>query len=219
MSLKRDLAALDRALAGNPAPQRSARSRIVRVIKIVDTRLYEEGPDGKWHPIPGSGSEHECARCGKAHEVHAEVQLSDGTHELVGTGCAARESMEAGEGERIQKAEAKAKRLARMRAELAGQTKWLAEYREATAAVYRLTPPAFEHGERPLPASGKMMRTLRVGDVEVWCPYGLDQERQDAATSTWYHKRMVKRGFERPPVDDTRRLHRQIAALEREVGR
>ena len=60
------------------------RSPIVKVLSVVDTRQYEEGSDGKFHPIPGSGSSRECDRCGREHEVHAQVELADRTTAVVG---------------------------------------------------------------------------------------------------------------------------------------
>ena len=51
--------------------------KIERILKVVDTRQYEEGPDDKWYPIVGSGHEHACARCGRMHEIHAIVLLND----------------------------------------------------------------------------------------------------------------------------------------------
>jgi len=60
---------------------------IIKILSVVDTREYEEGPDDKWYPIPGSGREHQCYRCGRLHEIHAEVLLDDEKIVVVGTGC------------------------------------------------------------------------------------------------------------------------------------
>ncbi len=68
--------------------------KIAKVIRVEDTRQWEEGPDDRWYPIPGSGIENNCGRCGRAHEVHATVQLEDDSQMIVGTGC-----MRADEGE------------------------------------------------------------------------------------------------------------------------
>jgi len=68
--------------------------KIERILKVVDTRQYEEGPDDKWYPIVGSGHEHACARCGRMHEIHAMVLLDDGNEAVVGTGCASKENTE-----------------------------------------------------------------------------------------------------------------------------
>ncbi len=61
--------------------------KIKRILSVEDTRQYEEGPDDKWYPIPGSGVVNQCARCGRDHEVHATVELENGTTIIVGTGC------------------------------------------------------------------------------------------------------------------------------------
>lgn len=62
----------------------------MKIIKVIDTRQYEEGPDDKWYPIPGSGESNVCARCDKTHEVHFYVEVDPGykTIEIVGGGCA-----------------------------------------------------------------------------------------------------------------------------------
>jgi hypothetical protein len=59
----------------------------MKILRIVDTREYEEAPSGKWVPIPGSGNQRECDRCGRLHEVHAYVETDDGRTMIVGTGC------------------------------------------------------------------------------------------------------------------------------------
>lgn len=58
----------------------------MKILKVIDTRSYEEIND-KWFPIPGSGEDNICARCGKSHEVHYYVEVS-GKTEIVGGGCA-----------------------------------------------------------------------------------------------------------------------------------
>lgn len=61
-----------------------------RIKKVVDTREYEEGPDERWYPIPESGTERDCDRCGKSHKVHVEVEdIDSGATHVVGSGCAA----------------------------------------------------------------------------------------------------------------------------------
>jgi hypothetical protein len=90
--------------------------KIIRILKVVDTRQYEEIGD-KWEPIPGSGDEHECSRCGRLHEIHALVELEDGDNAIVGTGC-----MKADEAEiqkRVKSMTSTAKTLRRNQAELA----------------------------------------------------------------------------------------------------
>ena len=102
-----------------PAP------RIVRVLEVEDTREYEEGPDGRFHPIPGSGNVRQCSRCGRDHEIHATVQLSDGATEIIGVGCARRENMDLDAAFRT--GEARAKRVRMLTFKLAADRKALAD--------------------------------------------------------------------------------------------
>lgn len=194
--------------------------RIVRVVRVEDTREWEEGPDERWHPIPGSGRAHECARCGKDHEVHAEVELSDGSHVIVGTGCAKADSLAI--ATQIKGLDAKAKRLARMQAELASQKRKLAAYREVQRRVAEMKPPPIERGEHLLP-SGKTVPMMRMGDVSFWMQFGeYDSPRELAdrkrgLLALWIARREREAGFSFPPrVDET--LARKIAGLERERG-
>lgn len=71
----------------------NATASIVRILSIRDTRAFEDGDHGM-RPIPGSGDARACDRCGRVHEIHARVELSDGTRATVGTGCMRGESME-----------------------------------------------------------------------------------------------------------------------------
>lgn len=60
------------------------------ILEVRDTRRYDvdfSGPDERWYPIPGSGLEHQCDRCGRIHEVHAHVIDATGRSGIVGTGC------------------------------------------------------------------------------------------------------------------------------------
>jgi len=64
----------------------------MKILKIEDTRDYEEGPNDRWIAIPGSGIENECGRCNKLHEVHVTIQDGEKVF-IVGTGCARKEDM------------------------------------------------------------------------------------------------------------------------------
>lgn len=61
--------------------------KIIKILRVEDTRQWEEIEDDRWIPIPGSGTEHQCSRCGRSHEIHATVLLEDGKEAIVGTGC------------------------------------------------------------------------------------------------------------------------------------
>ena len=132
---------------------------IIKVIKVVDTRTYEEGPDDKWHPIPGSGNVRQCDRCGKDHEIHAEVELEDGTHRIVGTGCSNHPSI----NKEITKLARKAatSKINQLKAE---KQKVLAEeYANAYALVEKMAPPAITESLRD-----DGIKVLHMGDVQVW---------------------------------------------------
>lgn len=106
---------------------------IVRVLEVEDTREYEEGPDGRFHPIPGSGNIRQCSRCRRDHEIHATVELSDGTTEIVGVGCARRENMDLDAAFRT--GEARAKRIRMLTFKLAAERKSLADLTRIAEAL------------------------------------------------------------------------------------
>ena len=68
--------------------------RIIEILNVCDTRDWEEVAEDKWVAIPGSGDPHVCDRCGRTHEVHAEVLCDDNTKMVVGTGCAKKDMAE-----------------------------------------------------------------------------------------------------------------------------
>ena len=72
----------------------AARPAIVKVLSIVDTREWIEGPDDRWIAVAGSGNARDCDRCGRSHEIHATVELSDRSTCIVGVGCAKAESLD-----------------------------------------------------------------------------------------------------------------------------
>lgn len=116
----------------------SARLAIVRIVAITDTRTYEEQGD-RWVPIPGSGDIRQCTRCHRDHEVHAEVELADGSSAVVGTGCAARETVHLAAA--FRSGEARAKRVKALRAELAKCEAAMARLEVARAIVAAMTVP------------------------------------------------------------------------------
>lgn len=70
--------------------------KITKIISVEDTRQWEEGPDDRWYPIPGSGIKNNCGRCGREHEVHAVVELENNSQMIVGTGCMKADEAEIG---------------------------------------------------------------------------------------------------------------------------
>lgn len=174
--------------------------KIIRIVAIRDTRTYEEMGD-RWVPIPGSGNEHECARCGRLHEVWAEVELEGGKNAIVGTGCADKADMAPELRAVARSGDRAAKRARALRAEIAALEPMVAKYREIAAWSERLPSPYIAettderghlvlvvdtqegHGEGHLFYSrqqveaswerDRMMRQAREDAVRTW--------RQDAA--------------------------------------
>lgn len=59
----------------------------MKILAVIDTREYIQGPDDKFFPVPGSGDLNICDRCGKGHEVHYHIEF-EGKEKVVGGGCA-----------------------------------------------------------------------------------------------------------------------------------
>lgn len=218
--LQTDIAALDRAVV-------AAAPRIVRVIRVVDTRVWEEGPDDRSHPIAGSGKEHECSRCHRMHEIHAEVELSDGTEQIVGTGCAARESMNI--AAQIRTAEAREKSVRRLRSQLAKNSHAIAAYQDAERQVAAMPRPPIVEGTAALSVgrdAGKQQPALYMGDECVWThlvrsPRDL-AERRETLARDWQDaqiRRILGVRYVSLPalVDEGRQLARKLARLEKSV--
>ncbi len=124
-------------------PLREGAPRIVKLLKIIDTRQTEivEGRYGveRSVPIPGSGTENECYRCGALHEVHAYVELEDGSQVVVGTGCARQEALDAGDqalARVISSADRRAKAIVALRAEIERMEPTVKAVEDAIQAAY-----------------------------------------------------------------------------------
>lgn len=108
---------------------------IVRVVAVHDTRDYVEDGD-RFVPVAGSGQAHDCDRCGRSHEVHATVELSDGTMATVGTSCAKGESLAVQSA--LSRGAARAKRAAGLQREAAALEAHIARYDRLNRAIDRL---------------------------------------------------------------------------------
>ena len=96
------------------------------VVSVVDTRTYVE-EDDRFVPVAGSGDPHNCDRCGRRHEVHANIVDATGQGGVVGVGCmdattsearrlstvAAREAKERARAQAASEAAAELERIAR----------------------------------------------------------------------------------------------------------
>lgn len=174
---------------------------IIEIVRVVDTREYIEDGD-RWIPIPGSGSENECARCGALHEIHATVRLEDGSLMIVGTSCARTESTEVRCG--LSRGASAAKRVASLGAELVAAQAQL----EHARAVYA------EVGALPLPEItsqpsrwGKGRTDYLMGDVYVAGWDARPELFNRELAELWRDKRAKERGV-------TRRIPAIEAAIE-----
>lgn len=199
--------------------------RIVKVLRVEDTRQWEEIEDDKWIPIPGSGIENQCARCNRSHEVHATVEVlgDDGQigAVIVGTGC-----MHADETEfakkitsvlNAQRTLEKNKRL------LAKKEALKAEGKKIEDSVAALPVPAHEirEGKIAVGRFGGKFTELCIGDASVIVSpaslggWGYTQERIECATWCWRQKRQDEHGM----TNEMRNAWQWIKDLKKRVAR
>lgn len=195
--------------AGDPDLSR----KIKRIVGVVDTRQYEEIGD-TWKPIAGSGTVNQCARCGKDHEVHATVELQDGTHAVVGTSCMKADNMEM--ALRFEKLDRAARRLRQLEAEKAKYDREVQQYQGALAEVRAMPKPPIEvviAEDHPW-----SRYEYRMGEARCWGEKPDDPERRMCVTSNWETKELVKRGIphgRRPyPLHE---FDREIAKVKRRI--
>lgn len=169
--------------------------KIVRVIRVVDTRDWQEVEDDRWEPIPGSGIENACHRCGRNHEVHAHVMLEDNTTAVIGTGCARGDDLI--KGAAFTSAANAAKRIVQLRTKRANAEAQLAEYERARAQVEAMTAPAFVWTEEPAKDGGQraVVTCGAEGYARSWRVPGLlspadRAEREGCALRGWQEARM-----------------------------
>lgn len=184
--------------------------QIARIIKVVDTREYVELGD-RFVPVPGSGDSHDCDRCGTPHEVHAHVQLEDGTSRIVGTSCMGKEWARA-----IRSATGRAQRAAALQAEL---VLWRARLEQATVIeteVATLAPPTPVQGESKEHHRGEI-RVWHMGDASVWVLPGcrFDDERRRALVEEWRRLEREARGCRHTASS----CRQHVAELECRVAR
>lgn len=176
--------------------------RIVKVLSVIDTREYEE-MDDKWVPIAGSGMANVCERCGKLHEVHATVELEDGTEALMGTSCARAEFSEAARKQMGRKENA-AKRINALTAEMTALKAARAEWDRVYAEVSGLPMPDIEFGtltESEEYKGRNPVYTATMGDANVWFhdANGFTEERRNTLVGAWRNRRMHEMGFKTEP--------------------
>lgn len=187
---------------------------IIKILSIRDTRSYEEQGD-RWVPIPGSGHENQCHRCGRQHEVHATVLLSDNTEAIVGTGCASKDNAET--AKRFTSLDRAVKRLARLEAEQADYLKRRAEWDRNWKEVLQLTPPEITYNPDPIKYGRPDPRReiMVMGDAQVCC-WNREHSTRDTVLSVWRDKRMSERGLVSPRTK-TYQLEKQIRRLRSRI--
>lgn len=193
---------------------------IAKILAVRDTRDRIE-IDDRWVPVPGSGDLRPCDRCCREHEIHVDVELSDGSRANIGSGCAKGESMEV--QSRLKSAVSAAKTRSKLRAELAvaqdEHARALAAWREVEA----LSPPSAELREEVTGRHGTR-QIWGMGDATVWTVpggSGFDAERRAALLSAWRGKRYEERGFKLPPLSYQRRaedIADRLKKIERKLS-
>ena len=195
---------------------------ISRILAVRDTRDRIEVGD-RWVPVPGSGDLRACDRCCREHEIHVEVELSDGRRANIGSGCAKGESMEV--QSRLKSAVSAAKTRSKLRAELMIARTELSRAETAWRAVQALhVPSPVLLEELPEERGARQIRQIwGMGDARVWTLPGrvFDAERRAALEGSWRSNRYRERGFERPPysyADHVKQLEDRLAKIERKLG-
>lgn len=169
--------------------------RIRKILGVVDTREYEEVADGKWAPVPGSGTESLCARCGRGHYVHATVELDSGKTAVVGTGCMLKTSMAfEADTKQIKSMERAAKKVQQLKAELADLETKREKLADDIAQVDQLPLPAIVEV-----AEGKYGPAIQMGDVEYSTQFVTTdrdmQHRRQELVQAWRQNRLADRGW------------------------
>jgi len=118
--------------------------KIKRIIKVEDTREWIEEGD-RWIALSGTGTVRQCDRCQRDHEVHATVELEDGSEAVVGTGCMKGDTFE----KELKSGASKAKTTRRLECELAAAQARKAEVVKILAEVDALDVPREEISFEP----------------------------------------------------------------------
>jgi hypothetical protein len=194
-------------------------AKISRILAVRDTRDRIEVGD-RLVPVPGSGDLRPCDRCCREHEIHVDVELSDGRRANIGSGCAKGESMEV--QSRLKSAVSAAKTRSKLRAELAVARDEHTRAAQAWRAVEALQPPSPDLVEE-IPDAHGTRQVWGMGDANVWTigGRGFDAERRQALLSSWRNNRYRERGFTLQPYSYKQRvedLADRLAKIERKLA-
>ena len=192
---------------------------IARILDVRDTRDRIEVGD-RLVPVPGSGDLRPCDRCCREHEIHVDVELSDGRRVNIGSGCAKGASMEV--ASRLKSAVSAAKTRSRLRGELAVARDAHTRAAQAWRDVEALNAPSPELLEEVAATHGTR-QVWGMGDANVWTisGRGFDAERRQALLNSWRNNRYRARGFELPSYNYKHRmddLADRLAKIERKLA-
>lgn len=195
---------------------------IARILDVRDTRDRIE-VDDRLVPVPGSGDLRPCDRCCREHEIHVDVELSDGRRANIGSGCARGESMEV--QSRLKSAVSAAKTRSRLRAELAVAREEHAGALQAWREVEGLHPPAPVLLEEIPDEYGRGTRQVwGMDDARVWTipgsREGFGPERRQTLLNAWRSDRYKERGYALPPYSYGQRvkdLTERLVKIERKL--
>lgn len=175
--------------------------KIRRLISITDTRTWEEGDNDRWFPIPGSGVEHCCDRCGRGHEVHALVELVDGSQAVMGKSCGAKDSDTA--AALFTKADNAAKSLRALQAEEQAFERKRVLWQEVKQRVDQMPDPEItvvvEGSRRKFFAGDELLVMGGVFTNPEYDAWEL-RERLTFARDVWRRRRQAELGAEHYPV-------------------
>lgn len=187
----------DISLATQPAQPPAGGWVPAKILDIVDTRTYEEGPDDRWHPVPGSGTVNQCDRCGKEHEVHVVVEDQDGKEHVVGTSCAHATGPLA---KRMASAVSTTHRLKSLRSQLVLAEEYQVKREEA---VKQLEPQFPGWDEAPAPdltdtgGPKRVIWTTKDGLAKVWVTVRRDEDKPEWESQRDWDRRRQEEHDER----------------------
>lgn len=191
--------------------------KITKIIRVVDTREYTEEGD-RWVPIPGSGTEHQCARCGRLHEVHATVELVDGSSAIVGTGCMKSDSLDVQSN--IKRLTSASKRQASLMAQMKRLSGLIAEKHRIEREVAAMHLPASREEKIHCAENGYEYDKFEIvfGDGIRFCSLReLTKTSYEEAARSWYQQKERELGMtyalERAPYD-LKTLDEKLCVLE-----
>jgi hypothetical protein len=190
----------------------AGQAHIVRVLAVRDTRDFVEQGD-RWVAVPGSGQARPCDRCGRDHEIHVDVELSDGRMAMIGQGCARGSLMEAAIRATVS-AETTRARLVREHARAVAS---LAASQAAWSEVQALSLPEPRLVEERTGRQGVTQVWQLGDDATVWTLPGrpFDAERRASLAMIWRIRSYVERGSRLLPGEHRAR----VADLEKRLRR